>query len=61
MLQATVARPLRVYTSKLKAPRLHLEARAQRGGAGRRRKPLVPTILLFGLALFLIAQVVLGA
>ena len=46
MLQTTVDRPLRVYKSKLKVPRLR-----------PRRNPLVPTILLFGLALFLIAQV----
>ena len=47
MLQTTVDRPLRVYKSKLKAPRPRR----------RRRNPVVPTILLFGLALFLIAQV----
>ena len=50
MVQTTVDRPLRVYASKLKTPRLR-----------RRRNPLVPTILLFGLALFLIAQVFLRA
>ena len=61
MIQTPIDRPLRVYTSKLKAPRLRLESRAQRGAAGRRRNPLVPTILLFEFALLLIAQVFLRA
>ena len=57
MLQTTVDRPLRVYTSKIKAPELHQQHQDRRWHARRRRNPLVPTILLFGLALFLIAQV----
>ena len=62
MIQTTVDRPLRVYKSKLRAPGLHQQHQDRRWGhARRRRNPLVPTILLFGLALFLIAQVFLRA
>jgi hypothetical protein len=50
MIQTTVDRPLRIYTSKLKAPRLRA-----------RRKSLAPTVLVFGFAFFLIALLVLGA
>ena len=59
MVQTTLDRPLRVYTSKLLAPQLQQDCRS--GHARRRRNPLVPTILLFELALFLIAQVFLRA